>query len=37
MKITLPIFAPRELDEMMGLEAGDSLEIDHIGDGILRL
>lgn len=28
---------PAQLAPMLGLEAGDQLEFDHIGDGILRL
>ncbi len=28
---------PAQLAEMVGIEAGDELEFDHMGDGVSRL
>ncbi len=34
---SLTVAIPAQLAEMLGLEAGDRMEFDHIGDGTLRL
>ncbi len=34
---SLMVAIPAQLAAMVGIEAGDQLEFDHIGDGALRL
>ncbi len=34
---SLTIAIPAQLAAMLGIEAGDEMEFDHIGDGALRI